>query len=327
MNTYIPVGKARFVNYLDKIQAILDKAEFSENPALVVYQEDMRTPLFMLEGLSRLYKKINNHKKLKKLNVLFKYVEDLLGVIDFYDGFHKEFVNEKKIPGLITNYLNEKKDEKLEDLNDYLKEEKWIGKHKKRISKILKDLDEVKWLDEKNDTIAILDVYHDDIKKVIKKYKRKNLEFCDIENDVHEFRRELRWLSIYPQALHGLMQLKSNAEQPEFLKKYLTPEIMNSPFNVMPDGSALPYHIILNDGYFYALSWMIAQLGKLKDNGLKITILQESIAAVYKTHENVEQLIYSICDQNQQTLPQILEQSQKIATTFFSEEILQNIIA
>ena len=95
----------------------------------------------------------------------------------------------------------------------------------------------------------------------------------------------------------------------------------------MPDGNALPYHIMLNDDYFYALSWMIAELGKLKDSGLKITILEESIAAVYKTKEDVEQLVYSICDDNQQTIPQILAQSQKITTTFFSENILQNIIA
>ena len=144
---------------------------------------------------------------------------------------------------------------------------------------------------------------------------------------MHDLRRELRWLSIYPQALGGLMQLKSNAEPPEFLKKYLTPEITSSLYNIMPDGSALSYHIMLNDDYFYALSWLIAELGKLKDSGLKIILLEESIAAVYKTKENVEQLVYSICGENQQTIPQILEESQKITATFFSEDILQNIIA
>jgi len=327
MNTYMPVGKTRFVNYLNKVQTILDRAELAENPAQLIYEEDMRTPLFRLEGLSRLYKKINNHKKLKKLNEIFKDIEDRLGAIDFYDGFYKQFINEKKIPGLITIYLKEKKGEKLEDLNHYLKEENWISKHKKRLEKIHKDLDEIKWLDEKNDTIAILDVYHDDIKKVIKKYKRKNRQFSDIENDVHEFRRQLRWLSIYPQALGGLMQLKSNPEPPEFLKKYLTPEIVTSPFNVMPDGSALEYHIMLNANYFYALSWMIAELGKLKDSGLKVTLLEQSIADVYKTKEDVEQLVYSICDENQKTIPQILERSKKLADTFFSENILANIIA
>jgi hypothetical protein len=38
-------------------------------------------------------------------------------------------------------------------------------------------------------------------------------------------------------------------------------------------------------------------------------------------------LVYSICGESQQTIPQILEQAQKITATFFSENILQNIIA
>lgn len=327
MSSFIPVGKARFIYFLNEVQTILEKAASSENPALLLYKEDMRTPFFMLEALSRLYKKIHDHKKLKKLNQLFKDIEDRLGEIDFYDGFHKQFLDQKNIPDLILVYLKDKTDEKTEELNHYLKKENWIGKHKKRVSKIIKDLDEINWFDEKNDTIAILDIYHDDIKKVIKKYKNKNKQFTEIESDVHELRRQLRWLSIYLQALRGLMQLKLNPEPPDFLKKYLTPEIINSAYSVMPDGSALQHHILLNDNYFYSLSWMIAELGKLKESGLKIEILEESIAGVYKTKENVKQLVYSICDENQPTIPQILEQSQKVAGTFFDENILENIIA
>jgi hypothetical protein len=123
------------------------------------------------------------------------------------------------------------------------------------------------------------------------------------------------------------MQLKENPEPPFYLKKYLTEEIVHSAFNVMPDGSALHDHIFLNNQYFYALSWMIAALGKLKDSGLKVEILKESIAEVYKTEEDVEQLVYSICDENQPTIAEILVQSQRIVTTFFEEDILENLLA
>ncbi|MEO8719822.1 MAG: hypothetical protein ABI297_04610 [Ginsengibacter sp.] len=326
MKNSIPVGKARFLIYVNEIEVILNKAELASNPAWTLYTENMRKPLFMLEALCRLYKKIKSHKKLKKLNELFKDFEDRLGEIDFYDGFQKEFLS-PNIPTSILNYIKCKTDEKTEELNDHLKKEKWIGKHRNGMSKIHKELDEIKWLDEKDDTIAILDVYHDEIKKVIKKYKKKNPEFTSIEDDLHELRRELRWLSIYPQALNGLIQLKPNQVPPEFLLKYLTPEIINSPFNKMPDGTDIPHHILVNDNYFYALSWMIAELGNLKDSGLKILILEESIAAVYNTKENVEELVYSLLNENQKTIPQILEHSQEITTTFLSENILQNIIA
>jgi hypothetical protein len=62
MNNYIPIGLSRFLYFLEKIKNILEKAESAENPALVAYTEDIRTPLFMLEALSRLYKKIHPHQ-------------------------------------------------------------------------------------------------------------------------------------------------------------------------------------------------------------------------------------------------------------------------
>ena len=46
----------------------------------------------------------------------------------------------------------------------------------------------------------------------------------------------------------------------------------------MPDGSSLLDHIVLNSDNFYALSWMISVLGKLKDarlNGASSTLVAE----------------------------------------------------
>lgn len=326
MNTFIPVGKSRFIHFLTKIESILDEAASSDDPGRFIYSSDMRTPLFMLEALSRIYKKIHAHKKIKKINTEFKDLEDFLGQIDFYDGFYKEFLDNKQIPGLVTLYVKDRAEKKIKEFNKHLKKEDWIGKHKKRLKKIYKKLDSIEWFDQKNDTIAILEVYQDDIEKIIKKYKNSQKEFTDIEADVHELRRELRWLSIYPQALLGLMEFKSDGEPPEFLKKYLTPEIINSPYNKMPDGSILQNHILLNQNYYFGLSWMIAELGKLKDSGLKIEVLEKSIAKVYKAKENVSQLAYSICDDNQPTILQILDEAHSISKAFFDEDILEHIV-
>ncbi len=326
MNDYTPIGLSRFLFFLEKLKTILEKAESAQSPAFVAYTEDMRTPLFMLEALTRLYKKIHPHQKFKKLNKLFKDLEDRLGAIDNYDSFAKEFAKEKRIPPAITSYLEKKTKEKTEELNDDLKKKKWIGKHKKRLSKITKQLENINWLNEKEDTLAILNVYTKNINKIIKRYKKPNLQFLDIENDLHELRRQLRWLSIYPQALRGLIQLRSNAEVPDFLNKYLTPEIVNSLFNIMPDGTGLEEHILLNDHYYYALSWMIAELGTLKDGGLKIVIIEESIANIYKTCEKTEELAYAISGDGQMKIPQILTYSEQITKTFFDENILENLI-
>lgn len=319
-------GKARFLFFLNQLQNIIEKAESSENIALSIFGQNARTPLFMLEGLTRIYKKIYNKKKFSKLDTLFKDFEDRLGIVDYYDGFYKEFVNDKRIPDLITSCVYDKKDESLKALQDDLEQDKWIGKHKKRIAKIIKKLNKIDWLNEKQDTLEILKVYQHYVDKIAEKYGSGDIYFTDLENDVHELRRELRWLSIYPQAFVGLMQLTPETEPQEFLKKYLTLDIIKSPFNVMPDGSGLQDPIILNRNYFYALSWMIAELGKLKDSGLKIDVIEESVIEVYKPSAHTEQLAYSFCDESQLTIPEILDQSQKIAQTFFDENILQNLI-
>jgi hypothetical protein len=326
MESFIPVGKARFIHFLTKIDNLFTEAASSEDPGRLIYEKDMRTPLFMLEGLSRIYKKIYKKKQIKKINAQFKDLEDFLGAIDYYDGFYKEFADNKNIPELITVYLKKQSDEKIKEFNKHLKKEKWIGKHKKRLKKIYKILDSIEWYDEKNDTVSVLEVYQNDIEKITKKYKDRKREFTDIEKDVHELRRQLRWLSIYPQALLGLVELKADGEPPEFLKKYLTPEIVNSPYNRMPDGSALQNHIILNQNYYYGLSWMIAELGKLKDSGLRIELLEKTIRKVYKAKANVSQLAFSLCDDHQPSILEILNEAEGITKTFFDEDVLEHIV-
>jgi hypothetical protein len=326
MDRKTPPGKARFLYYLGQVQEILEKTARSEHPALAAYEANLRTPLFMLEALTRLYKKIHNPSRFSKLNILFKELEDKLGAIDFYDGFRKEFQDEPKIPEEITGYLHKRMKKKLKVFKRALKKEKWAENREKGLSVIIKKLDDIDWLDEQEDTAEIREIYRSSIARISEKYKSKGLECKDVETDVHELRRELRWLSIYPQALCGLTQLKTDDFPGDFLKKYLTPEIIHSAYNVMPDGGKLSGHILLNDIYFYALSWMIAELGKLKDSGLRIIAMEESLISVYKMEGNVEQLAYWLCGENQPAIPEILTRSQNIARTFFEENILENIV-
>jgi hypothetical protein len=71
---------------------------------------------------------------------------------------------------------------------------------------------------------------------------------------------------------------------------------------------------------------MIAELGKLKDSGLRIELLEKSIEKVYKAEDNVSQLAYYIADDKQPTILQILDEAQNISNTFFDEDILEHIV-
>lgn len=114
MYSYNP-GKVRFLYFLNQVQDILLKTEKTGNPASAAYSEDLRTPLFMPEALSRLYKKIHNHHSFSELNKLFKQLKDELGAIDYYDGFHKEFARAKKNPQALIDLIERQKNKKVKD--------------------------------------------------------------------------------------------------------------------------------------------------------------------------------------------------------------------
>jgi hypothetical protein len=320
-------GSARFEFYLAQLQTLLSKAATQKNPALWLYRNNARTPLFMLEALAKMYAGMHNEKKFIKLKEHFKLLEDTLGAIDYYDNFASSFAKNKKIPAAVTQYLQAQSREKIQSLNELLTEEKWIGDSEGRIKKIQKKLSEADWLKEENEIKAINKFYGKAIYEIAEFTTKNKFHFNNVEADVHELRRKLRWLSIYPQALQGCIQLTKPKTSPAHLKKYLTKDITTSPFNKMPDAGDCSYFLLLNQNYFYALSWMIAELGKLKDSGLAVIAIKEALqqggavseAAAYKK-------AYAALGNTQSTLPQLLKNAEKTGKTFFGENNLEHLV-
>ena len=327
-------GQLRFEYFLNQLEELLAKSSTQKNPALWLYQNNVRTPLFMLEGLAKMYAGIHNKKKFCKLKAHFKLLEDMLGQIDYYDAFAKEFIADKKMPAVITNYLQAQSREKIQSLNEILTEKEWLGNDNNRIKKIRKKLSKADWQDEKEDIKSIEQFYITAINKILEFINEKNFHFTNVENDVHEFRRMLRWLSIYPQALQGCIQLsKSTDVASTFLSKYLTKEITGSKYNVMPDAAALKYFLIFDQNRFYALSWMIAELGNLKDNGLKVEVIKEALlqtspqTSPAKTNDK-DALVkaYKLAGPAQKIIQQVLDAAEKLSKTYCKEKNLESLI-
>ena len=327
-------GHARFEYFLNQFEELLVKSSKQKNPGLWLYQNNARTPLFMLEGLAKLYSGIHNKKKFEKLKAHFKLLEDTIGQIDYYDAFAKEFLANKKIPAVITNYLQAQSREKIQSLNEILTEKEWLGPGNSRIKKIRKKLSKADWKDEKNDIKSIHEFYINAINKILEFINAKDFQFTNVENDVHEFRRMLRWLSIYPQALRGCIQLgKSKTATPKFLSKYLTKAITTSPYNVMPEAGGQKYFLLFDQKRFFALSWLIAELGNLKDNGLRLQVIGEAILQTSppgpagKTNEkDALAMACKLMGPGQKTIPQVLSTAGKLCNTFCKEKNLESLI-
>ena len=316
-----------FNKWLDQLDTLLTKAASQKNPALWLYQNNARTPLFMLEGLAKLYAGIHNKKKFSKLKAQFKLLEDVLGSIDYYDSFAKEFSKNKKIPAAITGYLQAQTREKIQSLNEALKEHGWIGSEEKRTDTIRKKLKKADWKSSKAEIKGMLDFYKTSITEIVAFTGKTNFHFENVEADVHELRRKLRWLSIYPQALQGCVQLSKQKTSNKTLTKYLTKEIINSPFNKMPDAGDNKHFLLLEQTHFYALSWMIAELGKLKDTGLRVIAIKEALQQVSVTdHVQALKKAYTYTGSLQPQIKNLLLKADQICKAYFKEKQLQKLV-
>jgi hypothetical protein len=321
------MGLGRFEYYLIQLDILLKNASQHENPALFLYENDARTKAFMLEGLSKLYSGMHNKKRFSKLQDRFKLLEDLLGAIDYYDSYAKEFANDKTITKAITQNITEKKVEKIAELNDVLLRKKWINHHPSRTDKIRKKLRSLDWQTPEKELQLLKKFYINAIAEINSFYKETEGEFTALEDQVHELRRKLRWLSIYPQALQGAVQLVNTGNADKTVKKYLTKEIVNSSYNKLPAQGKNVDALYFEQNHFLALSYVISALGNLKDKGLKIYAIAEAIKDSGKTTDEVSiKKALAITKQKENTVESILNDAKILCTQFFEENNLEKMI-
>lgn len=321
-------GSNRFIYYTKQIEQLLAESREQKNPAIWLYSNNGRTPFFMLEGLAKIYGKIHNPKKFDKIKKQVKLVEDGLGQIDYYNWLDQAFTDKKEIPFAYKEYIKKQLNQKTVDLNELLITKSWLSADNKRIIKITRKLKEAHWLNPEKEIKAIKKFYKKSILSISKFVIKTNYTFDNIENDVHELRRKIRWLSIYPQALQGVIQYSEKTTKKPDLEKYLTEEIVNSPFNIMPAATENTPLLMLDRNYFLSLSWMIAKLGSLKDEGLLITGLCEAITnnTSYSDEEALSET-YSLLGGKQRKMQEILIEAEQVTNKFFNDKILQGLIS
>lgn len=320
-------GMDRFSFYLEQIKVLLNEAEHQENPALFLFKNNARTIYFMLEGLAKIYAGIQNQKKFAKLKEHFKEVEDSLGQIDYYNWLLIAIQGNINIPIEYHQYIQNELDNSLVQLNLILRKKEWIHSSNKRISKIADKLKQINWLTPQAEVDAIIKFYKYSISEIELFVSKSNYHFINLEKEVHELRRKLRWLSIYPQAMQGIFQYSTETTETLQLKKYLTKEITTSVFNKLPLAGNNSDFVLLNKNYFYALSWIIAQLGNLKDEGLLLIGLAEAIKKCKGiSKEEAFNEAFTLLGKNQHSLQNILDDADLIIKSYFEEKNLDHLL-
>jgi hypothetical protein len=312
----ITEGYRRFQIHLKALNEVLEAAQLTSEPAIFIYKSKARQSLFYFQALARIYKGIHNKKRFEKMRLAFKMFEDQLGKIDYYDGFVKILSKNKAVPKSIIQNLKQHYDLELNNLKELLLEHNWINTEKSKIVSIQNELATASWKNQEEERGAIAQVFIKHIEEIEYKYEIGILNFNDLEHGVHEFRRQLRWISIYAQALNGLIQLKSIENSHPTIDLYLTKQVLEGPFNKMPEVVSISKSICFQAANFYALSWMIAESGQLKDEGLSTVCLETVMAEIGLSDKEIQDLLKKIHGNTKRSPKQVKEEMEVITDTF-----------
>jgi hypothetical protein len=305
-----------FLVYSTQLNTLIEAAKATENPAFYLYKNGARNIIFMLEGLTRIHKNAFVNPKMEKWYERFKELEDLLGQIDYLDAFKNQFETNKIIDAKAVAKINTKIEKPLLILNTLLKIDNWLD------GKLLKFDDFIAKNNFKYDAkyaALIVKAYQKEINKIKDFATELHGEFKEVETELHELRRRFRWLSIYPQAFNGLFQFEKPAVNPDWSAKYMTEQIVNSPFNKLPNAPENLPIIYLNYPNFIALSFIIQEFGKLKDKGLQTEFLAAELS---KSKAEIPVLLGA------QYLDKktILATASQLLKTFFEDKVFDNLL-
>ncbi len=305
-----------FFRYSQQLNNLLQQAKSNENPAWFLYKNGARNVIFMLEGLTRLHTKTFEDKQMEKWYNRFKRLEDLFGQIDYFDAFKTQFEADKTVDASALANLSEKTNASVAELNKRLAEKFWFEDKLSKFDAFILESD-FKY-NEKYAT-KIRKSYKNEVAEIIDFSKKLKFKFNILEEELHEMRRKLRWLSIYPQAMCGMFQFEHQATNPDWSAKYMTEKIVTSPFNKLPPVVENLPIIALNYPCFIALSYVIQEFGALKDKGLKAFLLKETLG-------NSEEQAKKILGNQYTAETTILTTASKLLGSFFEDKVLENLV-
>lgn len=257
----------KFIVHANALSELFAKGRYQKDKAVGLYKNNGRNIIFKLEALCRLYRGISNKKFFDKWYKEFKALEDTLGAMDHHDAMLTEFSGYKQLKKSSQQLLGKCFEEEAGFLNDVLKNNGWSSGE--ALAEFVAGLGDIEWKAAEEDSIVYAGGIRKELKKLDKKYRSGEIDLKLLEEGLHEFRRRLRWVSIYASVSNGIIQLRHDGEIPENLKPYCTDEILKSPYNVLSKAAKGQHAVYISAPHFYAMSWLIQRLGDLKDIGLR----------------------------------------------------------
>jgi len=260
-------------NSCQKLTGIFQRAISQRNPAQWLYKTDARSELFLAESQARILAAALKSKKMEKAFKTFKKLEDILGKIDDYNSLAKLFAGHKGVRKEEVSYFIKKRNKAIDKLNDRLiKKEFYQDVFYKIYKGAAIDFDDKKIHAQLHRQLL------EEMNKCFRFYSLFANGFTDMEGQVHELRRKLRWFSIYGRSFEGSIVLEKNKIHRHWEEKFISKKGLSSSYNKLPPGKGLKLHLMFDQKAFYAMNAVIAILGDIKNRGLAIEELAAAIS-------------------------------------------------
>jgi hypothetical protein len=314
-----------FIHWLSAYTKCLNAASTKANPAEYAYKNGLRTYAFMLQGLSRIHKRMHNKKRFTKMCDSFKQDEDLLGQIDYYAWLLAQCKGKRNL-AKVAAHLQQQLQEAYNAANSVFKK-KYFDSNKLML-KVEKKLYSADWHDEVNAVKALTVFYGEEIQDIENLLNTCQPKLSKIEEQVHEVRRQLRWLSIYPQALLGSVQYSTSKKKASVaITKLITRAERASTFNKLPAKGKRTAVMPVSKNHYLANSHVIAQLGDLKDRALLVHGIAAALMVVDKIPEAEAKIKATSLlgeDANIDTI--VLQQASILLTSFRKARVLHGLV-
>ena len=323
-------GKKRIQFFMDLLSNNLDAAlqAYKDNPTqpfgFYVHLHDCRTPLFKIQALVRLLdrKKKKNLRAISAILSISKTVEDMIGQFDFASSILNG--NEKwQFPDEVRNQILIQYGFALGTLEECLLQLGWITRGKNVIQyddfgfEYLKSaLKEISFPSSKKEKKQVLEMFKNICLDIDEDIREKKIDLTHIEDGIHEFRRDIRWLSIYASALRGKVILSNNPETDPF-QDYITQSNIDSRYNTLIINDDEKNILTFQQGGFYALGTLISDLGMIKDKGLITEYLMQLGTS---KGMNEEDIMSKLADDYQDVTTTIQQATDKINQFVLEED-------
>ena len=257
--------RERVLTWLARVSAGFPQLEDPAALEDALLQKDLRSTLFYLEGILRLYRR-RYAGALEAPYQRVKALEDALGQLDA--AVHlQELSGRLGLAESALDWCAAQVDAAREELAAELRTA-WLPQADGTIPLFRSTCEALAGLD--------FEGYTRDRRSLIKELRRWLKEVAGTPLDMyvlqgnhglHELRRQLRWFPICAVSLDGLIITSDRYDPIEKYRALLTSEVAQSPFARLPEPLREDHPIEISRSLFLAATLFISQLGELKDAG------------------------------------------------------------